>query len=151
MPGPMGMRRCIQGQRYRRRLQARLRRAAEHAAREAGQVNENRLALRVAKCLRNFKSSPIGTVKTPHESIHYLSSGVIDTTRRSFVWRKRTAAFNEFGGSENHRSCSPNSIVRSASAVASRGRPKFRMVARDFGISEKPSDKVDGRGQRERH
>src|ERR1017187_2819556 len=69
-----------------------------------------------------------------------------DCLGRSFVWRKRTAAFNECGGSENHRFCSPNSIARSASAVAYRCRPKSRMVAPDFGISEKPSDKVDGRG-----
>jgi hypothetical protein len=47
--------------RYKRRQRARLRRAAAHAAREASKINENRLALRVAKVLRKFKDAPIGT------------------------------------------------------------------------------------------
>jgi hypothetical protein len=51
--------------RYRRRQRARLRRAAEHAAREAGQVNENRLVLHIAKCLQKFRAAPIGAAKIP--------------------------------------------------------------------------------------
>lgn len=50
--------------RYRRRQQARLRRAAVAAGREA-KVNENRLAVRVAKCLRKVKDSPIGPEQPP--------------------------------------------------------------------------------------
>ena len=49
--------------RYRRRQRARRRRAALDATREASQMNENRLALRVAKCLRKVKRAPIETSK----------------------------------------------------------------------------------------